>query len=410
MVKKILSRKWVLIIMGLILCTSLFTMCINHQEKNSEQVVQKQRELFSGSTSCANCHKSIYDSHIHTAHHLSSRPADTSTVMGKFETGHNKFVFDLSNTILVERSGDRLYQVLYVNGTEKKRRPFDIVIGSGTRGQSYLYWWKDTLFQLPLTYFTATNQWCNSPGYPGRVVFGRPVTSRCLECHTTYAQSIAAPDAQFEKFDHNIIYGVDCEKCHGSGIQHVQFQTQHPNEKTGKYIINPASFTRKQSLDLCALCHGGRLAKTKPSFEFHSGDTLANYFQIDNVAKEAVNIDVHGNQYGMLAASRCFKESGMTCMTCHNPHENEKGKKELFSQRCITCHNVEHNNFCKLNSRLGNSITKNCIDCHMPEQPSRSITVLLEGAIEPTSANMRSHFISIYKDATKNYLNKNLRP
>ena len=56
--------------------------------------------------------------------------------------------------------------------------------------------------------------------------------------------------------------GVDCEKCHGPAARHVEFQTQNPKETIAKFIINPAGFSRQQSLDMCALCHGGRLQKT----------------------------------------------------------------------------------------------------------------------------------------------------
>ena len=141
------------------------------------------------------------------------------------------------------------------------------------------------LFQLPITYFTAANEWSNSPGYPDKVVFNRPVTSRCLECHSTYVNTISPPKKEPEEFDHyQILYGVDCEKCHGPGAKHVEYQTQNPKEIKAKYIINPAMLSRQQNLDLCALCHGGRLQKTNPSFEFIAGDKLSNYFVMDDTS------------------------------------------------------------------------------------------------------------------------------
>jgi hypothetical protein len=178
---------------------------------------------------------------------------------------------------------------------------------------------------------------------------------------------------------------------------------QNPKETTGKYIINPVSFSRKQNLNLCALCHGGRLFKTKPSFSFEAGDTLSNYFSIDidTLGKNAADIDVHGNQYGLLAASKCFKMSEMTCTTCHNPHENETGKVELFSQRCMTCHIPEHKNFCKLNSLSVSVLKQNCIDCHMPELPSKNIVFIEQGTNIPAKASMRSHYIKVYPSETK---------
>lgn len=306
----------------------------------------------------------------------------------------------------MKKRADGPYQVEYYKGKEKKAKRMDIVVGSGTMGQSFLNWRQDQLFQLPITFFTAANQWSNSPGFPDKVVFNRPITSRCLECHTTFAKTTSAPDKEPETFDHRqIMYGVDCEKCHGPAAQHVQFQTAHPTDTAPKFISNPARFSRQQNLDLCALCHGGRLQKKKPSFTFTSGSLMSHYFVVDTTAPNPEAIDVHGNQYGLLRASKCFRMSKtLTCNNCHNTHEKETGKTVLFSQRCASCHNSDHGPVCKLEKKLSAVITKNCIDCHMPLKPSRAIAVFLPGANAPTAALIRSHLISIYPEETKKWI------
>ena len=153
---------------------------------------------------------------------------------------------------------------------------------------------------------------------------------------------------------------------------------------------------------MCASCHGGKLQKLKPSFEFTVGSKLSDYYAADTSVPNPENIDVHGNQYGLLRSSKCFKVSTtMTCGTCHNSHENEKGKIAVFSQRCITCHNNEHNNNCKLSKTMGSAINTNCIDCHMPVKPSNLITVQLLGGSKPIAAMIRSHFISVYPEESK---------
>jgi len=158
-------------------------------------------------------------------------------------------------------------------------------------------------------------------------------------------------------------------------------------------------------LDLCALCHGGALTKTKPSFRFQAGDTLSNYFSLQAVAQNADNIDVHGNQLGLLSLSKCFVLGNVTCINCHNVHENENGKIEIFSQRCISCHSEGHTKICKMTSQIGPSITQNCIDCHMPRQLSHAVAVYLQGADSPTPALMRTHYIKIYPNETQKNLN-----
>ncbi len=65
----------------------------------------------------------------------------------------------------------------------------EVVIGSGVRGQSYLYWHGDRLYELPVSYWSEGSRWINSPGYKdGTMSFSRAVTPRCLECHATYIE------------------------------------------------------------------------------------------------------------------------------------------------------------------------------------------------------------------------------
>jgi hypothetical protein len=383
----------------------LLNRCISKNENNGSGGGDSKFKEYAGSFSCMKCHRDIYNTHINTAHFRTSAIASEKNVMGSFKEAGNKFVFTNNRIVAMEQRAGGLYQVAYINGVEKKSQRFDIVIGSGTKGQSYASWVGDKLVQMPITYFTSANQWCNSPGYPDQIAFNRPITSRCLECHTTFVETTSAKGVEPEAFDKNrIIFGIDCEKCHGPGAKHVAFQTQNPDEKKGKFIINPAAFTRQQILDLCALCHGGRLEKIKPSFEFTAGDKLTDYFRIDTVGRSVDAIDVHGNQFGLLQASKCFQMSTtMTCVTCHNSHENEKGNVALFSQRCLSCHNNSHDAgmTCKMTSTLGAVINQNCTRCHMPEQPSMAIAVLLQGNSFPVPATMHTHLIKIYPEETK---------
>ena len=385
------------------------TKCINNpkdKKGNSERVSKSAG--YAGSASCASCHKLIYENHINTAHFHTSEIATEKNIQGSFDAGKNTFSYSSGGMIAMEKRPEGFFQVAYINAVEKKKERFDITIGSGTKGQSYASWVDHKLVQLPITYFTSAGQWSNSPGYPDKIAFNRPITSRCLECHATYAEKISVAEKEPEEFDSNrMVLGVDCERCHGPAADHVQFQTKNPNEKKAKFIINPATFSRQQNLDMCALCHGGRLQKTKPSFEFTAGNKLTDYFKIDSVSQDAASIDVHGNQYGLLAASKCFKVSNtLTCNTCHNSHEKQTGNTALFSQKCTTCHNSKHQDavICKMTASIGSKINEHCTACHMPQKPSMAIAVLLQGSLTPTPALMHTHFIKAYPEETQKVL------
>ncbi|MBK8142902.1 MAG: hypothetical protein IPK57_19320 [Chitinophagaceae bacterium] len=360
---------------------------------------------FSGSAKCAGCHKDIYEKHIQTAHYLTSQPAEEKYISGSFKPGNNTYSYNPLLRIDMEKRDSGFYQVVYYKGEKKKELRFDIVTGSGVMGQSYLYWRNNKLFQMPVSYFTAAQRWSNSPGFPDKVMLDRPITARCLECHVTYAGISSAPGVEPEEYHHDqILFGVDCEKCHGPAANHVAFHTENTRDTIAKYIINSASLSRQQNLDMCVLCHGGNIQKTKPSFTYIPGKSLADYFKIDTLSMVAVqneNIDVHGNQFGLLRSSKCFQQSTtMTCNTCHNPHEKERGKTAIFSQRCMSCHTPGHDNFCKVKLSF-TQLSKNCIDCHMPARKSMAVAVSLPGEEVPRAAFVRSHFISIYPDETK---------
>jgi Cytochrome c554 and c-prime len=402
-------RSSLITVLFIVSCMLLFSKCINNEKDKSATATVTAYSDYAGSASCASCHKAISDTHNNTAHFHTSEIAAEKNIKGSFNNGKNTFAYNDIEMIAMEKADSGMYQVAYINGVEKKRERFDITIGSGTKGQSYASWVGDKLVQLPITYFTSAAAWSNSPGYPNKIAFNRPVTSRCLECHTTYAEKISPPEKEPEAFDkRRIVLGVDCEKCHGPAAEHVKFQTQNPNEKTARFIINPAAFSRQQSLDMCALCHGGRLQKSKPSFQFKAGDKLQDYFAIDTVGRDINSIDVHGNQFGLLAASKCFKMSTtLTCNTCHDPHKNEKGNSQVFAERCNTCHNDKHKDalLCKMTSTLSkDDLTGNCVNCHMPEQPSMAIAVLLQGKNTPAAAQMHTHLITNYPEETQRIL------
>lgn len=390
---------------AVVITITIMGLSLNNCSQNKSAVANNPGpEKFAGSQACARCHKDIYGQHVQSFHHLTTALANAQTLKGNFDSTNN-FFFNDHLFIAAEKKQDSFYQTAYLYGAPKLSRPFNIVMGSGKRGQTSIYWFGNYLFQLPLTYFTETNEWTVSPGYSRKADFNRSITSRCLECHSTYFQEITTKSSKADEFSKsNFVLGVECEKCHGPGIEHIAFHEKNPNEKIGHAIVNPAKFSRIQSLDLCRLCHGGALNKTRPSFSFEAGNKLVDYFQEDT-AKPVSQIDVHGNQYGMLAASKCFQNSEMTCITCHDAHKNESKQAMQFYVKCETCHKSSSHNICKLTETVKqNFLNANCINCHMPEQASKAIMVIRQGETIPTSAHMRSHYISVYKDISDQIL------
>jgi hypothetical protein len=361
---------------------------------------------FAGSAACAACHSDLYKSHIQTAHYLDSRPAAPQFIKGSFAPGKNKFAVNKWSEVVLEKKGDRLFQTAVINGVEMQQEPFDIVIGSGRKGQTYLYWNGNDLFQLPVSYYTPMDSWCNSPGFTNNYVrFNRPVSAQCLECHSTYAKEALGNINTFEK--DKIIFGIDCERCHGPASAHVSFHQQHPEEKTGRHIINTSNMDRQIRLDACALCHSGFRSLKQPPFSFEPGSRLDDYSTANYDPDSVATLDVHGNQYGLLTASKCFKASSqMDCSSCHDPHRNEFNDKKTFSVRCMTCHEEGTPNFCKIKAEAGLKLSDNCIDCHMPLLPSGNIQLNVANAGKLVPDMVRTHRVAIYAGKTNEFMNR----
>src|SRR4030095_5164837 len=212
-------RRSFLLVSALLLLIFFLIRCMGNETGNSNAADGRGFKSYAGSEKCATCHRHIYEKHLRTAHQLTSRPAGKESIKGSFDKKSNRFSYTPSLLVSMEERGSGFYQVVYFKNEEKMAIRFDIAIGSGVMGQSYLNWRRDRLYQMPITYFTAANQWSNSPGFPAdKVLTDRPITSRCLECHTTFAQGEGGTEMEPLIFPRDkMIFGVGCEKCHGPG-------------------------------------------------------------------------------------------------------------------------------------------------------------------------------------------------
>ncbi|HEY2932887.1 MAG TPA: multiheme c-type cytochrome [Acidobacteriota bacterium] len=380
----------------------LLYLFFNFQTAGQNETSEKTDAAIAAVAACRPCHEEIVRRFVNTAHFNTSRPAAAYSVKGRFSDGHNILRTVKPETYFkMEQRDGAFYQTGYQRtegGTQVRTEKFDLVMGSGRKGQSYLFWKNSLLFQLPVSYLTGINDWVNSPGYvDGEVQFDRIIPPRCLECHAT--NFTLESTAGRVKYASEYLLGISCEKCHGPGARHVQYQTDNPQETSAKYILNPGSFSRARRIDNCALCHSGIGQPRRPSFSYKPGENLEKYFAPQSQAN--ARPDVHGNQVALLRLSKCFASSSdLTCSTCHDVHREQRSTTEL-SQRCARCHQPDK---CGMFIKLGKQIAENCIDCHLPNQPSRLITIMRPwGNYAPS---YRNHLIGIYPAETAKFLQR----
>jgi hypothetical protein len=390
-------------------------------ESAGAAVSRDPRPGYAGDAACVACHLQESLSYQHTAHRLTSQLSNAKTVLGNLRPPENTLTISDPKKnpaqpalyFKTQMKGDAVVQSAVTGwpGDDAEGRllvrseTLAVVTGSGVRGQTYLYWQGDRLFELPVSYWTDGRRWVNSPGYiDGTADFSRPVNPGCLECHATYIRPLSS-DALANSYDKStLVTGISCESCHGPGAAHVALYSkgpsqQEPSNPADPAILNPAKFSRDRQVDSCAYCHNGiQRQALAPAFSFVPGKPLTDFFKpLPTQANDQSNDqsdnhpDVHGNQVALLERSRCYLSSPqMSCSTCHNTHAPEKAAAS-YSTACLKCHQWTS---CGESKRLGHAIANNCVDCHMPVQPTNVIVSETAGAV--LRAQMRNHWIKIY--------------
>lgn len=365
-------------------------------------------EVYAGSQSCLSCHKNISASWSHTAHFRTS--ALMKSLPQQWLTG-KEFIFNDSVKVMAAKTDSGFLQVEYKNGITALAKPFQLAIGSGDKAASFGYWQDGNLLQLPLTYFTAIHGWANSPGFPiTEPYFYRPILIRCLECHASFAKEASAQmegvGAAIRIDSASIIYGIDCERCHGAAANHVRYHTENPSEKEAKYITTWKSLSRQKKLDACAVCHSGNdRALQNSTFGFQPGDTLDKYYF--PFSSGSTKADVHGKQMQLLASSRCFQMTKtLECTTCHNLHQASPQTVVTMSASCMQCHGSGPHTNCPVAAKLNSPLQNNCIDCHMPSLPSKKINIQAD-ASQVQDYLLRTHRIAVYPEESKKVLKEN---
>jgi hypothetical protein len=355
-------------------------------------------ELYAGASTCRSCHRNIYDQYVATSHFQTTRPATAENIHGSFAEGRNRFTYSATQFVKMEGRDSGLFQAAYNNGKKEEEHRMDILFGR-KHAQTFVYWKGDHTYELPVSYYHASGGWGTSPGYPGTTPdFNRVITSKCYECHASFVGNTVrmTPNGIEEDLDKNsMIFGIDCERCHGPAINHVNFHTAYPDEKQSRYMTKVSALARQPRLDVCAVCHSGNdKQKERATFGFKPGDTLMNYYTLWQPGNRNAEPDVHGNQYGLLAQSACFKKSvTMDCSTCHNPHQDAAAGLAVYSAACQTCHKSAHP---AVSGQTPVTLQQNCIDCHMPLQASRAIKFQTSGAADVSPYKLRTHRIAVY--------------
>ncbi len=380
-------QKILLVTGGLLMLCILFLKCMGD---GPVAAADPRGSAFAGAAACTSCHTDISNHYLHTNHYKTSETFSYHKFRQLIKAETQSVSYSNGQMVRIENNGNDVFQTLYHSDNKQQSERLDISFGSGDKAQTYGYWKENELYQLPLTYRTDTAIWTNSPGFPvDRPYYTRAIPIRCLECHTSYAYAEKVQTGPLELSEKirpaSIVFGIDCERCHGPAMKHVQFHQSHPDDTLAKHITPVNLLTRQQQLDMCATCHSGDPLSLQSVFAFQPGDTLSKYYMYYTGATGEP--DVHGKQLQLLQMSECFQQSTLTCTTCHDPHKPLN--RQLQIQRCLSCHQQPKH------PPAMDMATQDCITCHMPLRSSRGLDFRSPHGKE-IPYRLRTHRIAVY--------------
>jgi hypothetical protein len=169
----------------------------------------------------------------------------------------------------------------------------------------------------------------------------QPASSYCETCHSmkfdfkSKADFLAALGKPEELRKHTISKGIACEECHGAGAHLVGARAENPSN--------------------CERCHQ-RFAWIADEA---AGKPFNAYFK-----SRCPSCGTEGSQAHYTA----HRAKGMTCSTCHDPHEvtsndwRERWTVPALKKTCQDCHAAQAKVFAKNDIHGSNK----CTSCHMP--------------------------------------------
>jgi predicted CXXCH cytochrome family protein len=370
---------------GILISACLLGLTLYRYNRNHSSKISAANEYVDSAT-CAQCHQNIAESFGHTGMSRSFYSPSPENMPEDFAVRNKIFNKASGDYYTMIRRGNEYYQRRHQMGFDGKEtnimeERIDYVIGSGDQARSFLHRnSQGMLIELPVTWYSEANGfWDMTPGYEfaNQKDFHGRVSKDCIFCHDAYPSADAnARDAREEAaFPSALPMGIDCQRCHGPGGEHEKAarSSVSADSLVRSTIVNPATLSRDRQLEICMECHLSTSASqdsnvslryNRSVFSYRPGQPLSDYklYFDSGRSQDASGFEIPDAAY-RLRMSRCFKQSQMTCLTCHDPHAESHGKQREAEQLqvCEGCHrDVKHD------GTLPKSET--CLSCHMPKR------------------------------------------
>lgn len=305
---------------------------------------------FVGSRACAQCHKHEAATQIQTSMAHALEATNESQVLSE----HPRMIF---------REGPYSYQIVrqdnrsifsVSDGVNTISEPILYCFGRGRGGQTYVLQHNGVLYECRISYYQTIQNLDLTIGQTTAVptsleeAVGRRLNATealdCFGCHAPMA--VNGHRLRLE----NLIPGVTCEACHGPGESHIE--AVNSRESKGLQIFNPRTLdSNTLSQEFCGTCHRGFVQVMQMPLQGGFQNVRFQPYRIFNSKGH--------NQF----------DSRISCIACHNPHDNVQHEASFYDSKCLACH-LSNPKQAKTEMQTARACpvgTQQCVACHMPK-------------------------------------------
>ncbi len=348
------------------------------------------------------------------------------------DSKNNQFHHEASDTYfsMTHRDGEafqkrwqRGYDGGVINELELR---IDYVMGSGNHARTYLHRNANgTLTELPLAWYSEKGgHWGMNPGYDNpQPPVQRTIPYECMFCHNGYPTIPASQSdtVVYPVFAGDLPEGIDCQRCHGPGRNHIQAAEKglSPQEVSAA-ILNPARLSADRQMEVCMQCHLETTSRHLPGmirrydqkpFGYTPDRPLSSFVQYFDENPRVIQEDrfqIVSAAY-RLRQSACYLKSkgAFTCETCHDPHQphNSPAAAARYTSVCLQCHQAA---LTSLMRERKHTAQQDCATCHMPQRRTDDVvhvtmTDHLIQRFAPPADTLLAEKNEVLEDATNSY-------
>jgi hypothetical protein len=304
---------------------------------------------YAGSGKCAQCHTTESATQLGTpmAHALEA-PADCEVLKTRPRLTFRNSAYYYE----IVRQGNRsIYTVS--DGVNSISEPILYCFGQGEVGQTYVFRHNGALSESRVSYFKAIQNLDVTIGQSrsvpasvedalGRLI-GEDEATSCFRCHAP----IAVSDSKLQ-LDH-LIPGVTCEGCHGPGEKHIEAVKAKKVKEL--QIFNPGNLDPLGlTQEFCGACHQS----------FEAVMLMPDQGGANNIRFQPYRI--------FNSKGHNSRDSRISCIACHNPHENVRHDVAFYDSKCLACH-LSKSKEAATQARKAPACPvsdRQCSVCHMP--------------------------------------------